>query len=425
MSAMAGRGVEVVSDQIVDLAAMVPGPELAAALAGVEVQKLSAHEAVLVAQAIQRQQAHGEAQLMAVLAELAGRAEYQRCSYPDDADVAHEHRAVQAAGDEISLALSWTPARATRQVVIAVELVHELPDTFAALSEGRIDSDKARLIAERTRCLAAVHLRRGVEARVLPVAYRKTRGMLDSALRREVIAADPQAAEQRRRESARARRVGRPEPASPGSEDGMAQSLLYGNAEDLAAFWVALDAAARHARAGGDQRTLDQLRFDLLTGLGWTALELGHLGCCNPDCTNPAAPERAAPEPATADHAAAAPAAGEWRLGKRRGKTATVGVVVPFTTLAGLDDQPGWLDGYGPITAHAARRLSADATLRCLLTDPADGLLLEYGRSTYPAGHTYQVQPELIGPILTQRQQPPHYAATSTRATDRTEPPPF
>lgn len=61
---------------------------------------------------------------------------------------------------------------------------------------------------------------------------------------------------------------------------------------------------------------------------------------------------------------------------------------MPINTLAGTDETPGELDGYGPITAGAARSIAADATVRRLLTDPADGRLLEYGRTTYapPAG---------------------------------------
>jgi len=30
--------------------------------------------------------------------------------------------------------------------------------------------------------------------------------------------------------------------------------------------------------------------------------------------------------------------------------------------LAGVEDEPGWLDGYGPITADTARALAADET---------------------------------------------------------------
>jgi len=56
---------------------------------------------------------------------------------------------------------------------------------------------------------------------------------------------------------------------------------------------------------------------------------------------------------------------------------------VALTTLLGLDDSPGELAGYGPIDARTARRIAADGTWRRLLTDPASGALLDYGRTVY------------------------------------------
>ncbi|SDU66080.1 HNH endonuclease signature motif containing protein [Jiangella alkaliphila] len=379
------------SDPIDRLATAAPGAELGVALAAVDPATLSAHELVVVAMARQRQLAHEEAAQLRVFAELAARPEYQRCDAPDDLAAGHVHRAVQAAGDEVSLAMRWTPGRATGQVALAVELLQELPDTFEALEAGRIDADKARLIAERTRCLPDTDLRHRVETAVLPVAEDRTRWVLDQRMRSEVIAADPAGAEDRRRQAADRRCVGRPEPGSPGGDDGTATMTLYGPAEDVIALWVATDAAARHARCAGDDRSLDQLRFDLLTGLAWTALESGHLGCCNPICTT-----AAAPPPSCADADADANGNGNGGpvvLGRRRGRAATVHVAVPVGAYLGSDDLPGHLDGYGPVTAGTVRRITADATLRRLLTDPADGRLLEYGRTSYtpPADLTAHV----------------------------------
>jgi hypothetical protein len=61
-----------------------------------------------------------------------------------------------------------------------------------------------------------------------------------------------------------------------------------------------------------------------------------------------------------------------------------VQVTVALSTLLGLDEQPAVLDGYGPVTAGAARRLAGDptSTWRRLVTDPL-GRLLDYGRTTY------------------------------------------
>jgi hypothetical protein len=59
-------------------------------------------------------------------------------------------------------------------------------------------------------------------------------------------------------------------------------------AEDAAALYTAIDAAARQQQKANpeDKRTLDQLRADVLAGLAWSALRAGHLGCCHPACSH-------------------------------------------------------------------------------------------------------------------------------------------
>ena len=59
-------------------------------------------------------------------------------------------------------------------------------------------------------------------------------------------------------------------------------------------------------------------------------------------------------------------------------------VTVALSTLLGVDDQPGELDGYGPIPAVLARAIASDenGTWRRLVTDD-HGQLLDYGRTKY------------------------------------------
>jgi hypothetical protein len=61
-----------------------------------------------------------------------------------------------------------------------------------------------------------------------------------------------------------------------------------------------------------------------------------------------------------------------------------VQVIVALSTLLGVDEQPGELDGYGPIPAGLARLLAADptGTRRRLITDPL-GRLVDSGRTRY------------------------------------------
>ena len=54
-----------------------------------------------------------------------------------------------------------------------------------------------------------------------------------------------------------------------------------------------------------------------------------------------------------------------------------------MSTLIGEDEHPGELEGYGPITAETARRIAAHGTWRRMLTDPASGMLLDYGTTRY------------------------------------------
>ena len=59
-------------------------------------------------------------------------------------------------------------------------------------------------------------------------------------------------------------------------------------------------------------------------------------------------------------------------------------VTVPVMTLLGHSDEPGTLDGYGPIDADTARRLAATApSFRRLLVHPETGVALSLGTETY------------------------------------------
>ena len=58
-------------------------------------------------------------------------------------------------------------------------------------------------------------------------------------------------------------------------------------------------------------------------------------------------------------------------------------VSVPYPTLTGADDEPCEIAGYGPIPAHLARDIAADAVWKRLVTDPLSGAVLDHGRTTY------------------------------------------
>jgi hypothetical protein len=73
------------------------------------------------------------------------------------------------------------------------------------------------------------------------------------------------------------------------------------------------------------------------------------------------------------------------RLPARQGLQPSISVIVGLDTLTGIEDEPGWLDGYGPITADTARELAADptGTWRRLVIDPVFGQVIDYGTTRY------------------------------------------
>ncbi|MFW6090802.1 MAG: DUF222 domain-containing protein [Actinomycetota bacterium] len=351
-----------------------PGAALGDVLAVLDPAVLSDYDLVEYVKACERQRRHADGVMAEALAALARREVFDRCAEPDDlcggkVHGPEGHSAVAAAADELSPALVWTSGYASGQVEAAVELAERLPSTLQALREGRIDGYKARVIREGTLPLENQPSKRAeVEAAALRVAGGKTGPALRAFVKRAVMAADPKAAKQRREQANSSRGVTKPSPTADG-EHGMASMGLYGPVESLVAFWTAVDAAARARREAAEHdpqhpdagKKMDELRFDVVSDLGFGALALGHLGCCNPACTDSSA------QP----------------LGTQHGVRAHIVVRMNATTAAGLDDLPAELEGFGPITADAARRLAADATWRRLLTDPATGQLLDYGRSMY------------------------------------------
>jgi Domain of unknown function (DUF222) len=240
------------------------------------------------------------------------------------------------AADEIAPLLRITRNAAHARLDFAVELTTRLPGTLAAQDSGDIDLYKARILTELTTVLDDQQAA-AVEARVLAGAAEQTPGQLRAAARRAVLRIDPDGAEQRRQHRVRDRAV----ILDPREDGTVALTAVNLDAADAVAAYQRLDAYAR-AMNPTDGRSLDQRRAD-----AFIDLILGRTS------TSGATP------------------------------IAEVHVTVAASTLLGLDNQPGELAGYGPITADVARQLAADATWRRILTDPVSGTVLDVGRTTY------------------------------------------
>src|SRR5699024_7422294 len=120
------------------------------------------------------------------------------------------------------------------------------------------------------------------------------------AVAKAIIAVDPSRASARHRAAREQRRVGHPRVLP----DGMASMYAVLPAADAAGLDLALDAAAKTAKASGDTRTLVQLRADALALLGHGALANGFIGLPSADSDPSSGTGACAGDPATGDNSA-------------------------------------------------------------------------------------------------------------------------
>jgi hypothetical protein len=234
------------------------------------------------------------------------------------------------------VALKLTRRAADIELGFAVELHERLGRVAEALEAGRIDVRRAKTITHGTVHLPA-ETARAVVDEVIDHAPGLTTGQLRARIRRLCIAADPGEAEERYREAVTERKV-----VSEATDSGTANLLgLDLPPHRVAAATRRIDRLARSLRGGGESRTMDQLRADVLLDLL---------------SGNP-----------------------------RHGKTTAGGVVdirVDLETLSRLADHPGELAGYGPVIADIARRVAEthpDAEWRYTVTDPDTGVPVAVG----------------------------------------------
>jgi hypothetical protein len=166
------------------------------------------------------------------------------------------------ASAQVSLALVMSSVQASCWADLAVVLGWRLAGTGAALAAGVIDLGRARLIAEATAVLSDEKAH-AVEEWVLPRAAGLTTAGLRAALRRAVIAADPEGAEERRTAAeARAEVVLYPDAEGTAS---LAGYRLPG--PGAAAAMARISAMARALKAAGADSRISLLRAQVFLGL--------------------------------------------------------------------------------------------------------------------------------------------------------------
>ncbi len=188
-----------------------------------------------------------------------------------------------------------------------------------------------------------------VDAELADRACRLTPARIREEVRKIELRLDADAAAARSAKAATARSV-----RVIAQCDDQATMVLTGPVLPVAQFYEAITAAARAARAAGDERGLDALRFDL-------AVEL------------PEAPVKAT----TVDGPDLAPSPSvRWQMDRRLVRPMQVLLHLPVTTALGLDNEPGWLPGYGWISAPQCRQWLTMAELRQVCVGP-DGFVVD------------------------------------------------
>jgi Domain of unknown function (DUF222) len=234
------------------------------------------------------------------------------------------------AAEEVAAERGMNTTTAAIQMSLAHNMVSRLPATMAALEAGEIDYVRAKAMTELTAVLTGEQARL-VEQKVLAQGSRANPGRFRASVRYQVIAADPAAAEKRRQAVRATRNV-----VERDLPEGMSQLAITLEPHEAQLAYDQINTLAVKAKTPG--RSLGQCRADAFLDLV---------------------------------------------LGKDvRRASVNMNVVVPMTTLMGLNQHPGEISGFGPITAEYARELAQNATWRRMITDPA-GQVLEVSRRRF------------------------------------------
>ena len=242
----------------------------------------------------------------------------------------------RAVANEVALARHESPHDGRQHTALALALVHDLPETLAALARGDINEYRALIFARESADLSRAD-RALVDATLGPQLAGMGNREVMLSVRRLVFELDAVAAERRCRRARARRRV-----TSRALADGMARITADLPAEDAI---VAMDSLREHAdfrRAIGDERTRDQVMADELTQR-----------LCRPVLTG--------------------------------ARGAEVQLVMNADMLLRDDDAtPAHLVGYGPVPGAVAKRILHDADGRVLIrriyANPDDNSLVAMDR---------------------------------------------
>ncbi|POH67442.1 hypothetical protein C3B61_05815 [Cryobacterium zongtaii] len=243
------------------------------------------------------------------------------------------------------------------------------PATFEALSTGEISYRHATALVDQMRTLP-MEDQAAFEEKVLPEAKRLPVGRFIDKARRLRERLHPESIVTRST-NALAERHSRWE-AAP---DGMGWLHWYGTAHDTKAAYDRINGIAVKLKKTGNPAPADTASDTAGSGSG-TAFGL------SPDAAEEL-PTRTLDQ-LRADITAALLLDGITPDGMGAGIRGTVMVTVPVLTLLGLDEEPGTLEGYGPISPEVAREIAGHApSFTRLLTHPETGVMLSLGKTQH------------------------------------------
>jgi hypothetical protein len=288
------------------LAEMPPGPMLAAVLASIDRDRITGYQRVILMKARSRQIGYDQAEFYADITAIhEAESKLVPGEWTSDVD--------EMAASEIRTALSLTRRAADHHLGLAQDLIRRLPQVGEALRDGLIDLARARVICNETIHLPVEDAQRVAEA-ALERAPHQTTGQLGARIRKLVILVDPDSARTRYEQGVRERRVVL-EPNDHGTTNLHGVDLPAAEAQ---AAMRRINTLAQAAKTADDPRTMDQVRADVYLDL----LNGKHL-----------------------------------KGGKGRGM---VDISVELSTLAGLNENPGELRGYGPVISDIARQVASE-----------------------------------------------------------------
>lgn len=414
-----------------------PGPELAAALARVRPAVESPIALVEFMKATARLTAWSESMRMSAMASFYRQRKAQAVELPRPSEIDSRGRPMdpeRSWAAEIACALKVSSQTVSSHIDTALRLTGVLSATHTALRCGAISLSKAITISNATRALDDTKTR-AVEAAVLKRAPSQSHVNLQKSLRRQVSKHNAKNEADRHREAKSTREV-RVVPLA----DGMAGLWIVNTADKIQQIWTVIQAMADLAKRHTPPSTTPT---PAVTAPGPTA-STARASAAPSAQASAAAPQAAAattaPTSTVTDEAPGGAAAAtndplvqgqdhgtrsadhrrtdqrrtdqrsadqrradvvadlfdfmlwnglDWlgrRLPDQHRRRPHIEVLVPVTTLLGMDNEPCELTGYGPIPAEMARRIATDSTWRRILTDPANGTVLEASTTRHDPG---------------------------------------